>query len=806
MTRYFLTFLIILFQFNVVAQTMPEKIVAALDSFAFIQPQEKAYIQTDRSTYLAGESIWFKAYTILNEKPTILSKILYIELVSEDGKLVDKKMLKLTNGIANGNIDSKSSYTSGNYSLRAYTLWMLNFPEYIFEKKISILNSNNSKKDIKNTSVKQNISIQFYPEGGNLVSSLKSIVSFKATDKNNRPIAIKGDILNAKNEKLVSFESTHNGMGKFEFVPREGEIYKAEIKAENGLQKSVLLPQINLEGIVLTVDNSSLSKTFVTVARNDKNKALYNNLIVVAQINYQVAYLGKLNIDEGLDAVAIPKKNLPAGIMQITILTEDGKPLAERIVFVANHDINQSLITSTNLNTEKRKKNSLAIDVSQFKNINAAIAITNASANSNNSSENIFSSFLLSSDLKGGIQQAEKYFENKESVTLNNLDFVMLTNGWRRYKLEDIIASKFPTLQYPFEMGLTITGKVLESNGKSNLKAGKINLIINGEDSTKIMSQANTNASSTFFIDNIDYKKEATIYYQGTNLNSKEAIVSVKFNPSFFDTLKTGTTKPNEAIFSDEAIDGSNYFNKIISEKQRLENEKSKTLDAVIVKSKKSSEQDSLNRQYASDIFYESDQTIPVNTAINTGDILQFLRGIVPGISIIRSDTGTQVNFTRYQGADYFSENGGNAGVQFFLNEVPVSIDVVESLFAEDIGLVKVYKGNTAIALGADRGAIALYTVKGKSTRDWRKKGFDFIKKLGYSIVREFSEIDYSKINPNNEFEDVRTTLYWNPNIKILNGKAIIDFYNDDITKKFKVVVEGIDEDGKLLHIEKELE
>ncbi len=115
-------------------------------------------------------------------------------------------------------------------------------------------------------------------------------------------------------------------------------------------------------------------------------------------------------------------------------------------------------------------------------------------------------------------------------------------------------------------------------------------------------------------------------------------------------------------------------------------------------------------------------------------------------------------------------------------------------------------KINNTLALGKDRGATALYSIKGKSTRDWRKKGFDFFKKLGYSADRAFFEMDYSAINPESNFSDIRTTLYWNPNIKVLNGKAIIDFYNDDIAKKFKVVVEGIDEDGKLLHIEKELE
>lgn len=803
MVKYLVTLTLLLSQLFLQAQTVPDKIVAALDTFSFIEPQEKVYVQTDRNSYLAGEAIWLKAYCILNEKPTILSKIIYVELVNEEGKLVEKRMLKLVNGNANGVFDTKTIYATGNYTLRGYTLWMLNFPDFIFEKKIAIINSLTLKNDIKKNVGPQEISFTIFPEGGNLISTIKNNIAFKTIDQNSNPIDVSGYVMNAKNEKIVSFSTTNDGMGKFEFVPAEAEIYRAVITTKNGKQKTVTLPKAYDEGVLLSVDNSNINKTFVSVSRSDNNKAAYNNLILVAQINYQIAYIGKINIDEGLDALAINKKNLPAGIMQISLLTEDGKPIAERLVFVANYKLNKDLIKGNSINFEKRAKNTLEVDVNEFKSLSAAISITNG--NSSTPTDNsILSSFLLSSDIKGRIHNPAQYFVDKEQKTLDNLDLIMLSNGWRRFKLENILANKFSLLNYPFETGLTVSGKVLESNGRSFLKAGKINLIINGEDSTKIISQANTNNSSGFIIDKIDFKKEATIFYQGTNLNNKEAIVSVLFNPSFFDTLSKPALRANKPFVSTDTLASSNYYDQIILDKQKAENEKGKTLDNIILTSKRKSPVDSLNKLYTTDIFYESDQTIPVNTLINTGDILQFLRGIVPGISIKRSDTGTQVNFTRYQGADYFSENGATS-VQFFLNEVPVSIDVIESLFAEDIGLVKVYKGNTAIAIGADRGAIGLYTVKGKSTRDWRKKGFDFIKKLGYAVEREFSEIDYAKINPNNEFADVRTTIYWNPSITIKDGKALLEFYNDDVCKKFKVVVEGIDADGKLLHIEKQL-
>ena len=797
--------LFVLTQYFSYSQNIPEKFVAALDSFSLNRPQEKTYLQTDRESYISGETIWFKIFATLNEKPTILSRVIYVELVNATGELLEKKMLKLKEGTANGTIEIKTTLPSGNYYLRSYTLWMLNFPAFISEKKITIITGTQFDKKAKNNIAPPDIAVSFFPEGGNLVTGLKSNVAFKAIDENGSPLIISGNIINSKNEKVASLVTVHDGMGNFELLPVEGETYKAIIQYGNAKQKIVLLPAANAEGIVLYADNSNTNKTFVKVERSEKNKPLYNNLLVVVQINYQVAYMGKLNIDEGQDAVAINKKTLRPGIMQITVLTEDGKPLAERIVFVSNHTISNDLLHGNLISTEKRKKNIIAVDLSVYKNLQAAIAVTNAAANSSTSNSTILSTLLLSSDIRGDINNPGFYFKDKEVTTLQYLDLIMLTNGWRRYNLGDIMQNKYSQLHYPFETGLSVTGKVLQSDGKTVLKSGRINLIIKGEDSSTIMSQANTNAAAAFIVDNIEYKKEATIYYQGTNTNKTEGLVAVNFNPSFFDTLKKMAPGYNQKLFTD-SFTLSVYLNQLLAEKLKSDSLSGKTLQEVVVKSKKRSVTDSLNSLYASDYFLESDQTLVLNENINYYDVWQFLQGMVPGIRINKTDTGTQVNFSRYEGLDFFSENGQDNGVQFFLNEVAVNVDVIDFLTPGDIGLIKIYKGTTAIALGASRGAIAIYTVKGKSFNDWRKKGFDYFKKLGYSVNKEFFNMDYSKLNPESSFSDIRTTLYWNPEVKITDGKATIEFYNDDVCKKFKVVIEGIDANGKLLYAEKEIQ
>ena len=806
MRKLFLSSLFILIVNFCFSQELAEKIVAALDSFSFIRPQEKAYIQTDRNSFAAGETVWFKTYVTLKETPTILSQVAYIELINQEGKLIEKKMLHLMEGMADGSFELKSTLPTGNYYLRSYTLWMLNFPSFINEKKISVVNIKTavSKKQISNAVT--NINLHFFPESGNLIEGLQSRVAFKAVDANGNPVNFKGKIINSNNELVLELNSVHDGMGSFEITPAVNQVYKAQIELPNGRLAYFNLPTVLNEGIVLSADNNNPNKLFVKAERGLKNKDLYNELLVVAQMNYEVVYMGKMNFEEGQDALAINKKNLPPGILLLTVFTPNGLPLAERIVFIANHSCLPAALQIQDMDLRKRMKNQFIIDTTGFHNLRLSISVTNALADSAVATDNILSGLLLSTEIKGTIHHPAYYFLDKSSARLQQLDLVMLTNGWRRYKLEDLMKNQFSPIHYPFERGISISGKVLHVDGKSVLKAAKINLMIKGEDSTSIMSQANTNETGNFVVDQLDFKKSATIYYQGTNLNNSEALVAVKLNPAYFDS----THLPAQGFTGNQSnelvIEKSNYLNNIIQQKQGPDTAAGKMLQEVVMRSKKHSTIDSLNSLYASDQFMESDQSLVMNENVNYNDIWRYLQAMVPGININRTDSGPQVNFTRYQGLDFFSENTGNAGVQFFLNEIPVSVDIIDMLLPSDVGLIKVYKGNTAIALGAGRGAIALYTVKGKSVNDWRKKGFESFKKEGYAVKKEFYAMDYTKLNPAAKSADLRPTLYWNPTFNPTEVNNSFSFYNDDICKKIRVVIEGMDQYGKLFYTEKIME
>ncbi|NJO90858.1 MAG: hypothetical protein HC831_19260, partial [Chloroflexia bacterium] len=67
-------------------------------------PFEKAYLHMDRTHYQAGENIWFKAYLTdaVSQKLSVNSNNLYVELISPDLKIIDRKTLRMETGLGNG--------------------------------------------------------------------------------------------------------------------------------------------------------------------------------------------------------------------------------------------------------------------------------------------------------------------------------------------------------------------------------------------------------------------------------------------------------------------------------------------------------------------------------------------------------------------------------------------------------------------------------------------------------------------------------------------------------------------------------
>ena len=770
-------------------------------------PQEKVFLQTDKSWYFPGETIWMKAWCALDGAPSYLSRILYVELVNDKGEVIKKKMYKLDSTSSTpADIDLPEGIKSGNYSINTYTLWMLNFPGFVHQHAIYIYNPGDYKKAPPPATPP--VKVQFFPEGGDIVAGGKNRVAFKAVNQTNGlPVAITGTITDNTGKTITNIITEHDGMGIVEIEPEPGKTYMANITtpAQNTLQ--VPLPATKEEGIGLQVTNTSPGRLFILLNRAEKNKERYSQLRVVAQMYQQIVFSATLNTDEGQLAAPVSKKNLPPGIMQVTVFDKQNNPLVERLVFIENYNMVTPAINIDTLNTKAKGKNQVSFSLNGVSTPAISCLVSSETASLEN---NIASAFLLTSDIKGYIHQPGYYFKNKEAQTLHHLDLLLMTQGWRRFEWKDILQKNYTALRYPVESAISFGGTVTKSDSKLLVKEGRVSFIIKGEDSTSILAEAGITDKGEFLLNDVNYVKSASVAYMGTNAKKETYIVDVKLRPNYIDSLK------RSSWISPVNLDTTNLTNKIgnwINDTTPFKN--AKVLEGVVVKAKKLSREDSLNREYAGGPFLPGKSVDPSSVKF-ARTIWQIIQQTVPGVTVEGNPFDPTVVFNRFgaisggdatasasgAGDDSFSPEAivQTNGIAYYLNEVNVTKDMINTLSVDDVALIKVLK-NEGAALGATGGVIAIYTKKGvaigKTAYD---KAYAVEKKEGYAIVKQFYTPDYIN-NPELKETDKRVTLFWSGRMApARDGKYRFRFFNNDTSKQFKLVIQGIDKDGQLIY------
>ncbi len=757
-------------------------------------PQQKVYVHFDKSVYRPGETIWFKAYLFAGFEPSNFSKNFFAELIDQNGTVLQRKVCPIVEASAAGNFDLLPTQNN-NVFFRAYTSWMLNSDTaFIFKRNITVVSSEPNKfKQVPEVLVTQ---LKLFPESGDLVNEVESVVAFMATNNKGKPVKVTGDIKNSTGETITSFKAQHDGMGTFLLLPKPNETYTAFYTDEFGKQGSVALPAAKANGVVLQINSSGNKKVFIV-----KRGALADGLEtvnIVAHMAQQIVYKAKVPLKETIvNSGAIPASALPTGILQLTVFSDRWEPLAERIVFVNNDNYKfEASLTTPITNLGKRGKNIFEINVEDTLLANMSISITDAEIGRTSTEDNIISGLLLSGDIKGIIYNPTYYFANNADSTVNNLDLVMLTHGWRRFNWQYITRPRKPFIKYPADQPLALIAKVFGVNPSSPIRPDEtMTVILQTKDSTTQVITVPKTGPTEFALRNFVFYDTLKLYYQFDKDKKLASNTSLLFENGLYKGTRV-VSLPEYTIGNIDSliINRAKYFADQI---YKFGNgSKVNVLQEVIVKTKARSKIDELDKKYASGLFSGGDAVTFdfVNDPQSSSfpNIFTYLQGRVAGLQI--TNNGSNVSLL-WRGS----------ATTTFLNEMQVDANTLSTISVADIAYVKVFRPPFFGAFGGGSGgAIAIYTRKGGDQPINPGKGLDRSFITGYSVMKQFYSPDYS--NTQDEItSDLRSTLYWNPFVftDATKTKVKIEFYNNDISKAMRVVIEGVNEYGKLIRIEK---
>lgn len=763
-------------------------------------PQEKLYLQFDKSSYTPGETIWFKAYLFASNYPSEISHTVYAELVDEQGNVIQKKNAPVFRYGAAAAFDLPTDLSGRYVYVRAYTRWMLNFDSsFIFLKGFPLLSS--KKPVAKSNPVQPSYALQFLPEGGDLVEGVESRIAFKGIDQNGYPTNFSGDVVDSKGKKVGEVKPMHDGMGFFRLTPEVGEQYKCKWKDARGQLHETNLPVAKKDGVVLEANSTAAGIEFII--RRPSTVAIATPFQLVAQMQQQMLYRARANLSAKSEVKGtLPTDNLATGIVQLTLFDEYNRPVAERLVFVNRQDY--YFITDLNTavkNIIKRGKNVIRIDVPDTIVTNLSVAVTDADINPPLKGEDdIFSSVLLTSDLKGYVNRPAYYFSSEADSVAAHLDLVMMTNGWRRFNWDKVLANQFPAIKYRPDNYLGIEGRIRGIN-KSEIKDRDITAILQPRNGGKQFVSIPVQPDGDFELPGLLFYDTVKIYYQLNN--DKDKTLTMRANWDFASNLMKDAINvnlpPKQELYVVRPDSSVILKSKAATQKFLDQQRKVQTLATVEVRAKQKSKQDKIEAEYTSGLFSGGDANTFLleddPAALGYQDVFSYLQGKVAGLQII-SNGGTVS----------LSWRGGNPAL--FLDEMQQQdASMLQTMPMSNVALIKVFKPPFIGAMGGGgNGAIAVYTKKGSSAYQ-DVKGLDFVNIAGYSPNKEFYSPDYEK-DPELDKDDYRTTLYWNPFILTdkNNRKVMLTFFNNDISKRIRVVIEGMNAEGKLTRIEKTFE
>ncbi|MFT4156165.1 hypothetical protein [Parafilimonas sp.] len=770
----------------------------SLETLAANFPQEKIYIQFDKPSYAPGDTIWFKSYIMTGTNPSQISKTVYIDFVNTDGRVLKHCISPVLQAGGSGDYGIPLDFKEEVVYVKAYTKWMLNFDSsFLYRKTLQVIQPKpTGTRPVP--AIKTNL--QFLPEGGNIVENIETNIAFKALHFDGTPAPVSGAVFNNSNTKVADIKTVHDGMGSFLLTAKNGETYTARWKDDLGNDYETGLPAAQAAGVVLKVLPQADARPF-TIQRSENAPPGLQKLYILATMQQHLVYGASVNLKEvAVTGGSIPVKELPSGVLQVTLFDSNWVAVAERISFINNEDYAfEPEVGFAQLSTEKRKQNTLVIHTDSIS-ANLSVAVTDAGIGID-SSDDIVSRLLLTGDLKGRVYHPYYYFQNNSDTLQQQLDLVMLTNGWRRISWDAAIHNKYPAIKYQNEPDyLSLSGKLYGATDQE-LKQGAMLLMIikNSKDTSNRIEQAIVDGSGKFANPNIILYDTSKIYYKisGNDRFANSSVISFDNSTPSPKTIAEDTAA--NAFLADTATE--NFRRRLAEEELRAAKfRQGNTLKDVVVKTRTKSPLQMLDEKYASPLFSGDGYQFDVmndpfgKSAIS---VFQYLQGKVAGLQINTAGGTPSVTW-----------RGGTPA--FFLDEVQQSDPgMLSSLSMSDVAYIKVLRPPFVGAMGGGaNGAIAVYTRKGGDVASTPGKGLPYKVIIGYTGQKEFYSPNYDIYNNNTNDRDLRTTLFWSPNILTTpaNNTFRLKFYNNDITQRFRVIVEGITTDGKLAHIEKIIE
>ncbi len=736
--------------------------------------REKVYVKTDKATYIAGETIWFKIYNVdgYYNKPLSFEKVAYVEVLGSNQKPVMQAKIELDNGTGKGFLLIPFSLNSGAYILRAYTSWMKNFPNSIYyEQRLNVINTF-KKPDWSNLEQPVKYDIQFFPEGGDLVNDLESTIGFKITDQYGKGLEGNGILINSNGDTITDFHTQKFGMGNFSFTPAENKYYKAAVRI-NGETIIKDLPVVKASGYVLHL--ASLDSNHLSIEVQSTNTQTTEPVYLSVQTKHLLKSTFKKSTNNGFTNFIIDVDSLGEGISQFTLYNANHQAVCERLYFKQpQHKLNIGISTNQPI-YKRRAPGTVDITFSHKadEQHNVSISIVNFDSLQTLPETDIQSYLWLSSDIGGYIESAAYYFLASSPELKAAADNLMLTQGWRKFTADSAYFYTARQLKFmPETEGPLVTGTTISKTDG------------------QVISNIQTYVSSpgeVFQLRNAVSDSKGTIRFAFKNNPGNDQLI---FQPATGQVNNASISLDNP--FAEDSVSSPfSPFRLSPSWQKQLETH-SLNVQSQNIYLKEFNYLLSPERLDSFQFYGKADRTYYLDDYTRFITMDEVMREIVAEAKV------------RKQGNNFLFEVKNNATNTFFTDNPLMLIDGVpvfnpDKVIAIDplkVSKIDVVARKYFIGGNDYNGVISYSTYKHDLAGYELPADATVLRFEGPQLKREFYSPQYPATPKASHIPDFRTVLFWKPDHISINSTDAIPFNTSDVPGNYMITVEGITSEG----------
>ena len=362
-----------------------------------------------------------------------------------------------------------------------------------------------------------------------------------------------------------------------------------------------------------------------------------------------------------------------------------------------------------------------------------------------------------------------------------------LNQQYADYPLSDMLSGTYPRIDYSFQTSQTITGQIRGTIFKK-IKNPKLMLV---RPDTGFRQTFELGDSCRFTINGLDFADGTTYVLEGMRRTGSTSLVQLNIDPQTFPTLHSPFSSATSTLsvpdnFAKQAQEQVMYG----SIDREIE------LPDVVKEKKRRHKPTNLLGVMPFRAFYDDD---PLLNNFYSMEILLSTLGIpvyrdANGEMQIRYRSGTVTRAKQGPGI-FIDEFRSNMEELMMLQ--PETIESIEWFDHVGAANMTIYGWNVSTS-----GLLLVRQKPGLKGRAFRPLSMASIHQQGWKPSAEFYSPQYpdpsAKTRP-----DHRTTLYWNPKVETDDkGHAGVRFYASDISKRYLITLEGVSDDGIVIHKE----